>query len=305
MRILAIVVTYNAMRWADRCMESLRKSAVPVDVFVVDNGSTDGTQAFIRSKYPDYLFYQNANNEGFGKANNLGLQYALQMDYDYVYLMNQDAWIQENTIQGLVQIAESHPEYGIVGPVQFDAMEHRLELQFCRSTLRSDVVLQNYISDLFFREDLNHVVYTVSYLMASHWLVSRRCLSAVGGFSPVFFHYGEDDNYLHRALYQGFKLGLAPHVTAVHDCHVEKLNSAVMKKGYRDYASFLVRLSHPAKPCSFKGPIFVFCFNAIKEKSFQYLKYAYKLIRDKRRIVNCRNDSIRGCAFLEKCLLDA
>lgn len=280
-------------------MESLRRSAIPVDVFVVDNGSTDGTQSFIRAEYPDYMFHQNPDNKGFGKANNLGLQYALDNEYDYVYLMNQDAWIQENTILELVRIAQSHPKYGIVGPVQLDATEHHLELQFCRSSLRSDVALQSYVSDLYFRGDLKQDVYTVSYLMASHWLVSRSCLSAIGGFSPVFFHYGEDDNYIHRVLYHGFEIGLAPHVTAIHDCHVQKSNPDVMEKVYRDYANFLVLLSQPAKAYSFKGPIFVFCINAIKEKRFQYLKYACKLIRNKRKIKDCRKDSILGFAFLE------
>ena len=153
MSVLVIIVTYNAMQWVARCMDNLRDSAIPVDIFVVDNGSTDGTQDFIRARYPNVMFCQNAENEGFGKANNRGLQYAIDKGYDYVYLMNQDAWIQENTIQDLVRIAELHPEYGIVGPVQLDGTGHHLELQFCRSTLRSDIALSNYFSDLYFRED--------------------------------------------------------------------------------------------------------------------------------------------------------
>lgn len=300
MSVLVIIVTYNAMRWAARCLESIRHSSISVDVFVIDNGSTDGTQAFIRSGYPDVLFCQNTENEGFGKANNRGLQYAIDKGYDYVYLMNQDAWILENTIRDLVRIAESHSEYGIVGPVQLDGTGHHLELQFCRSTLRSDIALSNYFSDLYFREDREHEIYTISYLMASHWLVSRRCLMAVGGFSPVFFHYGEDDNYIHRVLFHGFKLGLAPHVTAIHDCQTQKSNPVTTNTVYREYTGFLVLLSQPAKSYSFIGPLFVFCFNAIKKHNSKYLKYAWKMLRGKRRIAECRNASIRGFAFLEK-----
>ena len=288
------------MRWAARCLESIRYSAIPVDVFVIDNGSTDGTQDFIRSGYPNVLFCQNTENEGFGKANNRGLQYAIDKGYDYVYLMNQDAWILESTIRDLVRIAESNPEYGIIGPVQLDGTGHHLEWEFCRSTLRSDIVLSSYLSDLYFMDDRGREVYTVSYLMASHWLVSRKCLLAVGGFSQVFFHYGEDDNYLHRALYHGFEIGLAPHVMAIHDCHEQKTNPDVMKKVYRDYARFLVLLSRPAKPHALIGPVFVFCFNAIKEHDLLYLKYAWRMIRDRRRIAKCRKESTQGFAFLEK-----
>lgn len=288
------------MLWVERSLESLRKSAIPVDVFVIDNGSTDGTQAFIRAGYPNVLLYQNTDNEGFGMANNRGLQYALDKGYDYVYLMNQDAWIKEDTIQKLVLVAESHPEYGIVGPIQLDATEQHLELEFCRSSLRSDIALSSYISDLYFRKDEKQSVYSISFLMASHWLVSRRCLQTVGGFSPVFFQYGEDDNYVHRVFYHGLKVGLAPHVTAIHDRRVQKSNATVLNNIYREYVAVLVRLSLPAISYSFKGPIFVFCFKAINERKRLYLQYAWKLIRNKKKIVECRNASKRGFVFLEK-----
>lgn len=288
------------MQWVIHCLESLRKSTIPIDLFVIDNGSTDGTQAFIRSRYPDVLFYQNTENEGFGKANNRGLQHAIDNGYDYVYLMNQDAWIREDTILKLVRIAELHPEFGIVGPIQLEKTEQHLELEFCRASLRSDIALSKYVSDLYFREDEKQEVYAVSFLMASHWLITRKCLLTVGGFNPVFFQYGEDDNYLQRVLYHGLRIGLAPHVTAVHDCHVEKSNPDVVNKIYRDYVGFLVLLSQPATSYAFKGPVFVFCFNALKERNPLYLKYAWKMIRERRRIVECRKIGERGFGFLEK-----
>ena len=49
MKILAIIVTYNAMRWIDKCVESLLNSAIPVDIFVKDNGSTDGSMDYIKN----------------------------------------------------------------------------------------------------------------------------------------------------------------------------------------------------------------------------------------------------------------
>ena len=76
-RILVIIVTYNAMKWADRCFGSLRDSRQPVDVFVVDNGSADGTAEHIRNHYPEVMLHCAGENNGFGKANNIGLEYAL------------------------------------------------------------------------------------------------------------------------------------------------------------------------------------------------------------------------------------
>ena len=98
MKILTIIVTYNGMRWAQRCLQSLRDSEVHTDIYVIDNGSTDGTQAFIREHFPEAVMVQNARNEGFGRANNRGLRYALEHGYDYVYLLNEDAWIMPSTL---------------------------------------------------------------------------------------------------------------------------------------------------------------------------------------------------------------
>ena len=111
MKLLVVIVTYNAMRWAERCFDSLRKSTVVPEVFVVDNGSTDGTQEYIKKNYPEVMFQQSNENLGFGKANNLGFQYALNKGYDYVYLLNQDAWIFPETLGGLVNVSKLHPEY--------------------------------------------------------------------------------------------------------------------------------------------------------------------------------------------------
>ena len=57
----------------------------------------------------------------------------------------------------------------------------------------------------------------VPFVMAAHWMISRKCLEAVGGFSPSFAHYGEDDNFIHRAQYHGFRCGILSSSGAVHD----------------------------------------------------------------------------------------
>ena len=54
-RLLVIIVTYNAMQWAKRCFDSLKASSIVNDVFVVDNGSSDGTQGYIKNNYPTVI----------------------------------------------------------------------------------------------------------------------------------------------------------------------------------------------------------------------------------------------------------
>lgn len=210
MKILVIIVTYNGMKWIERCFGSVKD----YDVFVVDNGSTDGTQEYIRTHFPKIIFYQSESNLGFGKANNIGMRYAIEKGYDYVYLMNQDAWVTSETIDSLIKTNIAHPEYGILSPMQMKKDMRQLDSIFGRKACSWETN-SRLIEDMF----NNSVgdVYQVAFVMAAHWLISIECLRKVGLFSPTFPHYGEDDNYIDRAKFHGFNTGIVCKAKAVHD----------------------------------------------------------------------------------------
>lgn len=211
-RVLAVVVTYNAMRWADRCLGSLLRSSLKPAVLVVDNGSFDGTREHVRSAFPEVRLECRPENPGFGAANNIGLRMALEEGFDFVYLMNQDAWVEEDTLELLA--AAHRPEFGVLSPVQNTA-EGAPDANFqrwCGSSLRLAGVQPGKTSP-----DAVPGIVEVPFVMAAHWLVSRGALRKVGGFSPAFRQYGEDDNYIDRLHWHGFSCGVVPAASAVHD----------------------------------------------------------------------------------------
>ena len=118
MKILVIVVTYNGLKWLDRCLSSVRASELPADLYVWDNDSTDGSADFVQGHFPEAKLIRSAENLGFAEANNKGMQYALNKGYDYVYLLNQDAWIESSTLGTLVAAHQAHPDYGVLSPLQ-------------------------------------------------------------------------------------------------------------------------------------------------------------------------------------------
>lgn len=207
MQLLVVIVTYNAMQWAKKCFDSLEASSITNDVFVVDNGSTDGTQEYIRSNYPSVIFKQSETNLGFGKANNIGLQYALDNNYDYVYLLNQDAWVMPDTFEKLINVQKDNPKYGILSPMQLEGNKKNFDKNFRNLVLYRPLNDDFPIDDLYFK-NLKEV-YEVDFVMAAHWLISADCLKKVGGFSPTFPHYGEDNNFLQRARFYRYKIGLS------------------------------------------------------------------------------------------------
>ncbi|WP_312343530.1 glycosyltransferase family 2 protein [Chryseobacterium binzhouense] len=217
MKIYTIIVTYNAMKWAEKCFSSLRQSSVPLACIVIDNGSTDGTQDFIKTHFPEIKLIQSEQNLGFGKANNIGIEEAYKDNADFYYLMNQDAWLYKDSIQKLLDVYTHHPdkkEIGILSPVHIDGTEKKLDI-FLDKYIASNFEKTRLISDLYFQK--TELFYEMSFINAAHWLIPKSTIETVGGFNPYFFHYGEDNEYVNRVHFHQKKVLLAVHSKAVHD----------------------------------------------------------------------------------------
>ena len=108
--VYAIIVSYNFNRndWLNKCLTSLKKSSYPVNIIVVDNNSTDNSVNIIKSKYPEVILFEQKENLGFAKANNIAIRYAYDKGADFVFLLNQDAWIEKDTVAKLVEVAEKN-----------------------------------------------------------------------------------------------------------------------------------------------------------------------------------------------------
>ncbi len=207
-----IIVTYNAKKWLDNCLNSINFEAYKA--VVVDNNSTDDTVNYIKSKYKQITLLPQNKNLGFGKANNLGISYALNQGAEQVFLLNQDAYLVNDVLDILINFQSKNIEYGVLSPIHINADKTKLDRNFS-NYLRydnnpyfyADFILGNSIRD----------VYDVPFVNAAGWLISKSCLMTVGGFDPIFFHYGEDDNYCQRLKFHGFKLGIVPKTYLIHD----------------------------------------------------------------------------------------
>ena len=222
-QVYTIVVTYNGSQWVDKCFGSLTNSSFPVKVLAIDNGSVDGTPEFIRKRFPSVEVIVNEKNLGFGQANNIGIRKAYDSGADYVFLLNQDAWVEKDTIEKLVEVAEKNPEFGIVSPMHLNGRGDALDFRFSKWV--GPDFCPGFYSDLYFQR-LKEKVYETSYVNAAAWLISRKCIETVGGFNPLFFVYGEDDNYLQRTHYHNLKVGVYPFARIFHDREERDLHDA-------------------------------------------------------------------------------
>lgn len=218
MKVFVIVVTYNGTKWYDYCFRSLIDSTIPLDILAIDNASTDGSCDYIRQHFPEVTLFPQDKNLGFGQANNLGMKLALAQGGDYVFLLNQDAWIEPGTIEELIKVSIDHPEYGILSCMHLNKEKTKIWQLNC--ICNDQITDPSLFNDLYFG-DLKEV-YDTKYVNAAAWLLPRKTLETVGGFDPIFFHYGEDDNYINRVLYHGLKIGICPKERIVHDMRLDR-----------------------------------------------------------------------------------
>lgn len=233
MKICTVIVSYNFAKWIKPCLSSLQNSSIPTDVIVVDNASIDDTCKIIEEDYPWVVLFRNTDNLGFGKANNLGFQYAIANGYNYVFLLNQDAWIDSDTISKLIDVSQRYPHYGILSPVHLNGKGDKLDFGFATySSLKS-------IGDI---DNVKTEVVDCKFINAAMWLVPVSLLKRVGGFAPIFPHYGEDVDYCHRVLYHNFRIGYVKDALGYHDREFREVSRE--KYFYSEYIYFLTEATN-------------------------------------------------------------
>jgi GT2 family glycosyltransferase len=251
------------MQWIKKCLSSIVGTT---QVIVIDNASTDDTLSYVSSMFPQVKIIRNRENLGFGKANNIGMTYALEQDADFVFLLNQDTYVYSNTVTTLVNTATKYPAYGILSPLQLSGSE-TIDLMFSNYLLANP----NYYYDATFTKNIKDV-YSYPFLNAAAWFLPKATLCKIGGFDPIFFHYGEDENYAQRVLYHSQKIGLVPNSVIIHDREqYTKTKKTLFSLAYYKAFEKHLKVSY-ANPNNNKE------FNFWKRYKTKYLKQAIKAL---------------------------
>jgi GT2 family glycosyltransferase len=187
-----VILNYRSPKLVVQCVESILKSTINDDyeIIIVDNHSEDSSKSIIQHEYPDIEFISNTQNEGYGRGNNLGVQFSKGK---YVLILNSDVVVATNTIQTCLTHIKEHKQIGILS---------------C-AILNSDGTPQNYTStianyrkllddNLFVDYFFPKKKYVQEALMGSFLMFDRNVFTELGGFDPDFFMYSEEIELCHR-----------------------------------------------------------------------------------------------------------
>ncbi|MBI5888328.1 MAG: glycosyltransferase family 2 protein [Deltaproteobacteria bacterium] len=114
-KVAIIVLNWNGHKDTIECVESLKKTTYPdYEILIVDNGSSDGSEAILRKKFPELKLIQTGKNLGFAGGENIGIREALAKGADYVLLLNNDTTVDPDFAGELVKAASLNPRAGIL-----------------------------------------------------------------------------------------------------------------------------------------------------------------------------------------------
>lgn len=229
--IRVVIVSYNTCDLLRRCLQSLLSTtARPLQIWVVDNASSDGSPDMVRREFPAVLLHASPTNLGFAAANNVALRQVLAQsaqrsateyasaDDGPVLLLNPDTVVLPAAIDGLVDYLDAHPQVGAVG-LQLLNPDGTLQRSF--GTFWFARLFQTFVQKHLRGEEAGLLdgqkgPQPVDWLVGACVLVSLPALQAVGVLDEAFFIYGEEIDWQWRLHQAGFQVVLLPTLHIVH-----------------------------------------------------------------------------------------
>jgi len=217
-QVSVVVVTWNALPWVERSLESVRGR----ETVVVDHGSTDGTLELVRRRFPDARVLEQ-ENRGMGGGNNAGMRVA---GGRYFFLLNSDAWVVGDGLDRLIEFADQHPEAAVVGPkllnpdgtlqrsVRAEPTLWRLATEYL--FLRKLAPHSRRLNPLYVGDFAHDRIVEADWLYGPALLVRREAADAVGLFDESFFMFSEETDWLTRFRRAGWKVLFFPGAEVVH-----------------------------------------------------------------------------------------
>ena len=221
-QVSVIVVNWNTRELLLQCLQSVYDTGagLPLEVIVVDNGSTDGSVAAVREHFPQARLFVNEENLGFVRANNQALAVARGR---YMLLLNSDAALRPGALSALCRFMDRHPEAGIVGGklLNPDGSFQSSYMDF--PSLGDEILLMTklhrFLRSSYFPShppQESQKVQEADWVSGACLMIRREAVEQVGGLDEDYFMYSEEVDWCWRVKQAGWKVYYLPEAEILH-----------------------------------------------------------------------------------------
>lgn len=224
-----IILQYNNSQDTIGCLNSVGKLTFSnYKIIVVDNASTpehlNNIKTYFENQWTETKTYElilSGSNLGYSGGNNLGIKHALEKGTDYILVLNADTTIEKDALTKLVEVGESNPKIGILGPAidEGDKKVYGGKIAWLKTELKHNPGSAS-----------GYWLPTVSYIIGAAMLIKKEVLEKKGLLDKRYFLYFEDADYCIRARKAGYELALVPNALVAHaiSASTSQLGSALL-----------------------------------------------------------------------------
>jgi GT2 family glycosyltransferase len=217
-RVGVLVLNRNGLQWLKTCLPSLVNSAARgFRIFVVDNGSTDGSIEYVRLHFPQFRVLHFESNLGFARAYNEAIKL---VSADYIVLLNNDTAVLSNDwIEQLVKVIERNTR---VAAVQCKLLSFNEPDKLDSVGVTGEKYWQGFTDIGKFEPDRKQYDFppiTPFSICAGGALIRRSTFLEVGGFDSQLFAYHEDVDFSWRLRLAGYVICYQPLARIAHASH--------------------------------------------------------------------------------------
>lgn len=221
MEIDVVYVTYNSINWIDPCFSSWENEAEKgsAHIYIVDNGSTDETleilnktEREIGKSFSEFQIISGRINRGFGVANNIAASYGKS---EYIFFLNIDTEMQENTLEQLFSYIEQSPQTVAIWELRQIPYEHP--------------------------KYYDPVTLETTWSSGAAFVIRRKIYEEICGFDPHFFMYAEDVDLSWRVRAAGYKIIYCPKALIKHNSYSKRDEIKPLQYGYSMRNNLLMR----------------------------------------------------------------
>lgn len=230
-QLAVVIVNWKRHAETSRCVSDLLAWRHPPKVWVVDNGSEDGSAERLAEEFPAVRLIASPVNRGYGGGNNLALA---AIERDYALLLNNDAGIEEPSVRALCAALEADRKLAAVGPIVVDAADRERVLsaggrdisRFVATNVEPAGGAASVVADS------SADPYPVDYVPGTAVLLRMSAVREVGLLEEQYFFGGELADLGDRLRHRGWGCAVLPRAVAWHDLSHAARNRKVLYRYY-------------------------------------------------------------------------
>ena len=214
-KVAIILVNWNSYTHSSNCIHSLREMMFTnFDIILVDNASEDQSGKQLQAAFPDLMYIQSTSNLGFTGGNNLGIKKAIEGNYTYTLLLNNDTLVTPSLLGQLVSFMDLHKDTGAVQP----------KIYFAHEPVKVWSSGGSYIKSLGYtithhKDDAGNAsddIHSIDWISGCAFFCRTEIFKKVGLLADNMFMYFEDVDLSFRFRKAGYALRYLPSAVVYH-----------------------------------------------------------------------------------------